>query len=281
LVNDGGKSKDVMANIDFVYSSVSGKNLDGPTSVGAINALEKAEQKGVLDRMHEKGLITPERHKFLSDRLGSYLWNDPIRDQYLLNLQEEKELIEKLVTGKIIDQETQAYFNSEEWFKQFEWFYLENMFKVLTYGVENEKLDTELVRMLVKSKNYQLASRIAQLHISGELSREETTGLIEKLNTKFANAVLDYPFMSMSFAEYGFEAREVLPLLFVRHAASLKTSPDKLLAARSRNDELLTGRHILGGWMDGIRDSFSDLGIDYYDVLGLNEKDSSTSPPVP
>lgn len=281
LVDLGEPFQAIVANGKFIFDSLKGKNLDGPIWVRTTNALEEAEKKGVLDRMHEKGLITPERHKFLSDRLASYLREDPIRDQYLLNLRKEKELIENLVTGKIIDQDTQEYFNSEEWFKQFEWFDVENMFKVLTYGVENGKLDNELVTMFAKSKNYDLASRIAQLYIAGELTREETAGLIGKLNTKFANAVIDYSWESKSFVEYGFDASEVIPLLLRHHAEAGKTDTEKLITAFARNEKLLTKGHILGRWMDDVKKTFLDLGLDYYDVLNLNKTDSSTQPPVP
>lgn len=277
LVDLGGPFKGIIANGEFIFDSIRGKNLDGPTWVRTTNAMEEAEEKGVLDRMYEKGSITLERHKFLSDRLASYLWNDPIQDNYLLNLQKEKELIEKLVTGKIIDQDTQEYFNSEEWFKQFEWIcHVESMFKVLTYGVENGKLDNELVATFAKSKNYDSASRIAQLYMASELTREETTGLVEKLNKKFANAVIDYPFESKSFVEYRFDASEVIPLLIHHHAEKGKTDTGKLIAAFARNEALLTKGHILGGWMSDVKETFSDLGLNYYDVLGLNKKDPAS-----
>ena len=274
LVDIGGDFKGIVANTNFIFDSI-GKGLDGPIWVGAQRAMFNAEEKGILDSMLEKELITAERHKFISDRLASYLWNNPIGHQYLLSLSKEKELIWELAYDGIIDEDTKEYFNSEEWFKQFEWIrHVESMFKVLTYGVKNEKLDSELVKMLVKSKNYELANRIAQLYIAGELSREETTGLIEKLNIKFANAILDFPWECKSFAEYKFDAKETLPLLLHHHTAERKTDLAKLAAAWARNNKLLKEGHILGGWMDDIKDSFSDLGIDYYNVLGLNKKDS-------
>jgi len=264
--NELKESRDITA---LRYASV--RSLAGQPHGGILEALEDSVNKGILDALLEKSSITKERHKFLSDRLSSYLSDDPISEHYLLQLSEEKEIIEHMFEEGLIDQSIKDYFNSEAWFRQFEKPYeLKLMAKMIKYEIEKDKLDSSLVNILFTSKDYDLTQRVLGLYIAGEIKKEELVALVGKINKVFANAILDYQYENIFDARARFESRHVLPLVIEHHKNSRRSQPHILAEVERRNQKILTtGRGYSG---DHVKRSFADLGVDYYHLLKLKPK---------
>ena len=232
----------------------------------AKQALKQAEVKGMLDQMLDDRVITRERHGFISSRLNGVVGytND---EYYLEHLKDEKKAVDKAFNEGLIDAETYAYFNTNEWFKlSIKAGDVEDLFDTIGVGLARGKINSELANKLAHAHDYELADTIAKLLIVGRLTHNDTSEILGKLNTWFNNPREESPWETLSFQQHYFERGVIIPTL-ARNAkeagliseTQAQDLDEKIAASRSEF-------HIFCVLRDDVKSFYAALGIDKYRI---------------